>query len=72
MAVRLARMLYRRWEGLAPAERERLEPLANDVKQKALDLRGEVDDGQAEERLAVLREELRAELERVERSQRAA
>ena len=87
VAVRVARLLYRRWEALAPAERERLESLAADVKERALEVRGKVDDGQAERELerasaelaealgadevAELRAELRRELERVEREQRA-
>lgn len=87
VAVRVARLLYRRWEALAPSDRERLEPLARDVKERALELRGKVDDGRAEHELeaastelagalgadevAALREELRRELERVEREQRA-
>ena len=87
VAVRVARLLYRRWEGLAPPERERLEPLAQDVKERALEVRGKIDDGRAEQELelastelaaalgadevAELRLELRRELERVEREQRS-
>ena len=87
VAVRIARVLYRRWEGLAPAERERLEMLAGNVKERALEVRGKVDDGTAERELedanseladalgadevAELRQELRRELERVDRKQRA-
>lgn len=87
VAVRVARLLYRRWEALSPPERERLESLATDVKERALELRGKVDDGQAErdlerasaeladalgaDEVAELRSELRRELERVEREQRA-
>ena len=59
VAVRIARLLYRRWEGLAPAERERLEALAGNVKERALEVRGKVDDGTAER-----------ELERIARAQR--
>ena len=86
VAVRIARLLYRRWEGLAPAERQRLEPLAGDVKERALEVRGKVDDGTAERELehantelaeamgadevAELREQLKRELERVDREQR--
>lgn len=86
VAVRVARLLYRRWETLTPPERARLEPLAEDVKERALDVRGNLDDGAAERELelastelasalgedevAELREELRRELERVEREQR--
>ena len=85
VAVRVARLLYRRWERLAAPEREQLEPLAEDVKQRALEVRGKLDDGLAERELehasselatalgedevAELREELRRELERVEREQ---
>jgi hypothetical protein len=87
VAVRVARLVYRRWEALSPADRERLGSLASDVKERALDLRGTVDDGEAErelelattelaaalgaEEVAELRGELRRELERVEREQRA-
>ena len=86
VAVRIARLLYRRWEGLAPEERERLGVLAGDVKERALEVRGKVDDGAAERELemastelaaalgadevAELREELKRELERVDREQR--
>jgi len=85
--VRIARLLYRRWEGLAPAERDRLEALAGNVKERALEVRGQVDDGTAARELedanseladalgadevAELREELRRELERVDRDQRS-
>ena len=87
VAVRIARLLYRRWEGLAPEERERLGVLAGDVKERALEVRGTVDDGTAERELerasselaeamgadevAELRQELRRELERMDRDQRA-
>ena len=87
VAVRVARLLYRRWEALAPGDREPLERLARDVKERALEVRGKLDDGQAERELelasaelaaalgadevAELRDELRRELERVEREQRA-
>ena len=83
----MARLLYRRWARLASPDRERLEPLAEDVKQRALEVRGTLDDGAAERELelasselasamgadevAELREELRRELERVEREQRS-
>jgi hypothetical protein len=87
VAVRVARLLYRRWERLAQPERKQLEPLAEDVKKRALEVRGQLDDGSAERELelastelatalgedevAELREELRRELERVERKQAA-
>jgi len=87
VGVRIARLLYRRWEALAPAERERLETLAGNVKERALEVRGKVDDGTAERELeeasvelaeamgddevAELRVQLRQELERMDREQRA-
>jgi hypothetical protein len=86
VGVRIARLLYRRWEALAPAERERLEALAGNVKERALEVRGQVDDGTAERELeqastelaqalgadevAELRVQLRQELERMDRQQR--
>ena len=69
LAVRLARALYRQWEALAPDDRSALEPLASNVKERALELRGKVDDGQAERELEELRAELKRELERVAREQ---
>jgi hypothetical protein len=87
VGVRIARLLYRRWEALAPAERERLETLAGNVKERALEVRGKADDGTAERELeqastelaeamgadevAELRVQLRQELERMDRQQRA-
>ena len=87
VGVRIARLLYRRWEALAPPERDRLEELAGNVKERALELRGKVDDGTAERELemastelaeamgadevAELRAQLRRELERVDREQRS-
>jgi len=87
VAVRIARHLYRRWEGLAPAERQPLEALAGNVKERALEVRGKVDDGTAEreldrastelaeamgaEEVADLRAQLKRELERMDREQRA-
>jgi hypothetical protein len=86
VGVRVARLLYRRWEKLAPPERDRLEALAGNVKERALEVRGQVDDGTAERELeavstelaqamgadeiAELRAQLRRELERVDREQR--
>jgi hypothetical protein len=87
VAVRIARLLYSRWEALAPAERQPLEVLAGNVKERALEVRGKVDDGTAERELerasaelaeamgadevAELREQLKRELERMDRAQRA-
>lgn len=85
--MRVARVLYRRWEALAPDERTPLEKLARDVKERALEVRGKVDGGKAErelelastelaaalgaEEVAELRAQLRGELERMERTQRS-
>ena len=86
VAVRIARLLYRRWEALSPEERKPLESLAGNVKERALTVRGEVDDGSAERELerastelaealgadevAELRVQLKRELERVDRQHR--
>ena len=98
LILRVAHGLYLRWDRLSSAERERTAPLAEDVKQSALDLRGRADRSVAEaellgasERLADalavsaerdpalepaevarLRAELRRELGRLERRDRAA
>jgi len=59
LGVRVARALYGRWRRMGIAERESLGPLAQDVKERALDLRGAPDRQaagrdleRAEERLA--------------------
>ena len=43
LGVRVARSLYGRWRVLPEAERRRIEPLAEDLKQRALDVRGAPD-----------------------------
>ena len=43
LGIRLAHTLYCHWRKLAPADRERLEPLAEDAKGQALELRGQHD-----------------------------
>ncbi len=43
LGVRVARALYGRWRRMTVAEREPLGPLAEDVKERALDLRGASD-----------------------------
>ena len=43
LGIRLAHTLYSHWRKLAPADRERLEPLAEDAKGRALELRGRTD-----------------------------
>lgn len=86
VAVRIARLLYRRWEQMPPGDRDRLEALAGSVKERALEVRGKVDDGTAERELerastelaeamgadevAELRAQLKHELERMDREQR--
>ena len=59
LGMQVARSLYGRWRRMAGADRERLEPLAEDLKRQALDLRGHEDTQgagddlrQANERLA--------------------
>jgi hypothetical protein len=59
LGVRVARALYGRWRRMSGPEREPLSPLAEDVRERALDLRGASDPEsagreleQAEERLA--------------------
>lgn len=49
--IKLAHSLYRRWERLGPAERQRLEGLAERAKSAALDVRGRVDRDLAEAEL---------------------
>ena len=41
--LRTARALHHQWRHLPEAERTHIEPLARDVKELALDLRGRVD-----------------------------
>jgi hypothetical protein len=59
LAVHVARALHGRWRRLTSSRRRALEPLAEDVKERALDLRGAADRAragrelnQANERLA--------------------
>lgn len=40
LGVRVARALHGRWRRLRPVERDRLEPLADDLRERAFDLRG--------------------------------
>jgi hypothetical protein len=47
LSVRVARTLYGRWRVLPEADRRRIEPLAEDLKQRALDVRGAPDREQA-------------------------
>jgi hypothetical protein len=50
--MRTARALYHEWRYLPETERARLSPLAREVKDLALDLRGRADPGEAERELA--------------------
>jgi len=43
LGVRVARALHGRWRCLAAGERDQLSPLADDVRDRALDLRGTAD-----------------------------
>ena len=43
LGVHVARSIYTRWRGMRRADRARLERLAEDVKRRALDLRGSAD-----------------------------
>src|SRR3954452_9138178 len=43
LGVRVARALYGRWRRMSGPEREPLSPLAEDVRERALDLRGASD-----------------------------
>lgn len=59
LGVRVARSLHGRWRRLAASDRDRLGPLAHEVRERALDLRGTADPAtagrelqQASERLA--------------------
>lgn len=62
LAVRVTRSLHGRWRGLPQAERERLEPLAEEARRRALDLRGEGDREAAGRELQAASESLAAAL----------
>jgi hypothetical protein len=51
LALKVAHSVYRRWERLSETERGRLGALADEVKQRALDLRGRLDRHAAAEEL---------------------
>jgi hypothetical protein len=61
-AIRVARSLYGRWRVLPPGDRERIAPLAEDAKEKALSLRGASDPSRAEAELRGASETLAAAL----------
>lgn len=62
LGIRVAHTLYSRWRTLAPADRERLEPLAEDAKDRALELRGTGDRETAGRDLRAANETLAAAL----------
>ena len=62
IGVRVARSLYSRWRALRPPERQRLAPLAEDAKSRALALRGVADRPAAERKLRTANESLAAAL----------
>jgi hypothetical protein len=62
LGVRVARSLYGRWRVLPEADRRRIEPLAEDLKQRALDLRGAPDRERAGEDLRAANETFAAAL----------
>jgi NAD(P)-dependent dehydrogenase (short-subunit alcohol dehydrogenase family) len=60
LGMQVARSLYGRWRRMTAADRERLEPLAEDLKRQALDLRGRSDTEHAEADLRQANERLAA------------
>jgi uncharacterized membrane protein YebE (DUF533 family) len=60
--VRVARALYSRWRLLPQADRDRIAPLAEDAKDKALAVRGAADGPLAEAELRTASETLAAAL----------
>lgn len=62
VAVRVARSLHSRWRGLPRPARERLEPLAEDVRERALELRGAADPVAADRELRAASASLAAAL----------
>jgi hypothetical protein len=62
VGVRVARTLYARWRALRPAQRDPLAPLAEDAKERALELRGAADAQTAERELAAANQTLAAAL----------
>ena len=58
LGVHVTRSLYGRWRRMSGAARQRLEPLAEEVKELALELRGLVDTTDAERDLRAANERL--------------
>jgi hypothetical protein len=62
LGVRIARSLHSRWRLLPSADRERLAPLADHARQRALEVRGASDRDSAERDLRAANETLAAAL----------
>ena len=62
LGIRVARSIYGRWQLLPEPDRQRIELLAEDLKQKAFELRGAPDRAAAEEDLRAANETLAAAL----------
>ena len=62
LGIRVARSMYGRWQLLPEPDRQRIEMLAEDLKQKALELRGTPDRAAAEKDLRAANETLAAAL----------
>jgi hypothetical protein len=62
IGVRVARSFYGRWRDLPRADRDRIEPLAEDLKEQALAMRGAPDRAQAEADLCAANETFAAAL----------
>ncbi|MDQ3645163.1 MAG: hypothetical protein M3356_06635 [Actinomycetota bacterium] len=58
LGVRVARGLYGRWRQLSATDRDRMGPMADDVRERALDLRGAADLQAAERKLQQANEKL--------------
>src|SRR5829696_3774829 len=62
LGVRVARSMYGRWHVLPEPDRRRIESLAEDLKRKALDVRGAPDRASAEHELRAANQTLAAAL----------
>jgi hypothetical protein len=62
IGIRVARSLYARWRFLPDADRRRIEPLAEDLKEQAFALRGAPDRARAEAELFAANETFAAAL----------
>lgn len=58
LGVHVARSLYGRWRRMSAGARQALEPLAEEVKERALDLRGVAEPAEAERELREANERL--------------